>query len=427
MAYLQGNLVNKSLKVLLLKVLGVTLFFGLSLFLTNFYPASDVGRYDFVRAWLLILGGICMLGTNQAIIYYSGVLQAQNSLGSLRKIYQKMIGIVIATNLLFLLVVWIIPENLINAFFDKEDAAALLFKVVISLSAFAITLLNIDTLRGLKRPLFSELYRNVFRYTPFFLAAIVLYFTNHLTWLVEAYLLGFVLLAVISTLQVFFAFRNNSDPATVDAIGYNKIIKKSYPMAISAVSFFFMQSTDIVLLGKFKDFDTVAFYAVAVKLGMVTTLVLQSVTIILAPKIAEIYKLNDQSQLKKIVKDSARLIFMLSVPIIGLLMLFPSFFLSFFGEAYTAATNAFLILLGAQFINTLLGPISIYMNMTGKQNKLHQILLLGFIINLVLNWYLIPLYGMVGAATATAISMVLWKSIAVGYTWNKDRIKTFLT
>lgn len=408
-------------------MLGVALFFGLSLFLTNFYPADSVGRYDFVRAWLLILGGICMLGTNQAIIFYSGVLQAENSLGSLRRIYRKMIGIVFVTNLFFVLIIWLIPNHLINSFFDKEDAALLLFKVVISLGAFAMTLLNIDTLRGLKRPLFSELYRNLFRYTPFLLAAITLYFTNNLTWLVEAYLLGFVLLAVVSSIQVYLAFRSNNDPATAQIIGYNQILKKSYPMAISAVSFFLMQSTDIVLLGKFKDFDTVAYYAVAVKLGMVTTLVLQSVTIILAPKIAEIYQRNDQVQLRKIVKNSSRLIFALSVPIIVTLMIFPSFFLSFFGETYIAAKQAFLILLGAQLVNTLLGPVSIYMNMTGKQHRLHQILILGFLINLVLNWYLIPIHGMIGAATATAISMVVWKSIAVGYTWNKDHIKTFLS
>ena len=91
------------------------------------------------------------------------------------------------------------------------------------------------------------------------------------------------------------------------------------------------------------------------------------------------------------------------------------------------AKSALLILLVGQFFNTLSGPVGVYMNMTGKQNKLQLVLIFGFITNLILNWFLIPEYGMIGAASATAISVILWKSIAVIYTYRKDKIKTFLS
>ena len=47
--YFKDALINKSLKVLLLRVAGVFFFFGLSLFLTNYYDPELVGKYDFAR------------------------------------------------------------------------------------------------------------------------------------------------------------------------------------------------------------------------------------------------------------------------------------------------------------------------------------------------------------------------------------------
>ena len=66
------EIAKKSLYVLLIRILGVSVLFGFTLFLTNFFPAEDVGRYDFVRSVLNIVG-IALLGTNQSIIYYSGI------------------------------------------------------------------------------------------------------------------------------------------------------------------------------------------------------------------------------------------------------------------------------------------------------------------------------------------------------------------
>ena len=67
------------------------------------------------------------------------------------------------------------------------------------------------------------------------------------------------------------------------------------------------------------------------------------------------------------------------------------------------------------------------MNMTGKQNKLQRILLLGLLINLVLNIIYIPKYGMVGAASSTVASMVIWKILATVVIYRQDKTKTFIS
>ncbi|NND62131.1 MAG: oligosaccharide flippase family protein, partial [Flavobacteriaceae bacterium] len=200
----------------------------------------------------------------------------------------------------------------------------------------------------------------------------------------------------------------------------------SYPMALSAVSFFLMQSVDIILLGKFEQFNTVAYYGVAVKLATTGTLAILSVNVILAPKIAEFFELKRFDDLSKILKRGTRLMVLISLPVLGILAVFSPFVLGLFGNDYKIATEALRILLLGQVINALCGTVGIYMNMTGKQRKLNVILIIGLVINIVLNYIFIPKYGMVGAASATAISMVIWKIIAVTYNYSKDRVITFV-
>jgi len=66
-----SSLTGKSFGVLALRLLGVALFFGLTLYLTNEVPAFIVGQYDFSRALLLFVGAIALFGMQQSVIFYS--------------------------------------------------------------------------------------------------------------------------------------------------------------------------------------------------------------------------------------------------------------------------------------------------------------------------------------------------------------------
>ena len=118
---------------------------------------------------------------------------------------------------------------------------------------------------------------------------------------------------------------------------------------------------------------------------------------------------------------------MFSIPAILFLFVFSEFILSLFGEQFIKAKYVLWVLLLGQLIRSLSGPIVIYMNMTGKQNKMHQFLFLGLGINILLNWIFIPMFGMQGAAYATVISIIVWSGIAVAYAYKKDKIKTFIS
>ena len=422
------DLTQKSFSVLIIRSFGVLLLFGFTLFITNFYSAENVGRYDFVRSTLMVLGGISLMGTNQSIIYYSGLLNARKSIESIRSIYSQMLKIIFTLSLIILGFFMIFfNESIINDIFKNRESHSLILKTILALAFFAVTMLNIDTIRALKKTIFSEMYRSIFRYLPVFIFAIILLKTNNEELLVEVYLLGFLLLSLFSSIRVYMLFKKIDKPNDKsESFTITEIFKTSSPMALSAIAYFIMQSIDIIILSIYEGFDQIAYYSVSVKLAMLTTLALMSVNIVIAPRIAEIYENQKMQKLQMLIKHSTRIIFLISICVLSVLFFFSEEILGLFGQGYVIANNALLFLLAAQFFNALSGPGAIYLNMTGRQKTLNKILASALIINISLNFYLIPTQGINGAAIATLASLIIWNTITTVLIYSRDKIKIFL-
>ena len=422
------DLTQKSFSVLIIRSFGVLLLFGFTLFITNFYSAENVGRYDFVRSTLMVLGGISLMGTNQSIIYYSGLLNARKSIESIRSIYSEMLKIIFTLSLIILGFFRIFfNESIINDIFKNRESYSLILKTILTLVFFAVTMLNIDTIRALKKTILSEMYRSIFRYLPVFIFAIILLKTNNEELLVEVYLLGFLLLSLFSSIRVYMLFKKIDKPNDKsESFTITEIFKTSSPMALSAIAYFIMQSIDIIILSIYEGFDQIAYYSVSVKLAMLTTIALMSVNIVIAPRIAEIYENQKKQKLQKLIKHSTRIIFLISICVLSVLFFFSEEILGLFGQGYVIANNALLFLLAAQFFNAVSGPGAIYLNMTGRQKTLNKILVSALIINIALNFYLIPTQGINGAAIATLASLIIWNTITTVLIYSRDKIKIFL-
>jgi O-antigen/teichoic acid export membrane protein len=288
-------------------------------------------------------------------------------------------------------------------------------------------MLNIDTIRALKKTILSEMYRSMFRYLPVFIFAIILLKTNNEELLVEVYLLGFLLLSLFSSISVYILFKKIDKPNDKsESFTITEIFKTSSPMALSAIAYFIMQSIDIIILSIYEGFDQIAYYSVSVKLAMLTTLALMSVNIVIAPRIAEIYENQKMQKLQMLIKHSTRIIFLISICVLSVLFFFSEEILGLFGQGYVIANNALFFLLAAQFFNAVSGPGAIYLNMTGRQKTLNKILVSALIINILLNFYLIPIQGINGAAIATLASLIIWNTITTVLIYSRDKIKIFL-
>jgi O-antigen/teichoic acid export membrane protein len=423
---LKNTLISSSIRVLALRVGGMLLFFICTLLITNNFDAAIVGEYDFSRALLLFLGAVVLFGMHQAIIYYSGFLKSQDNLSSIKPVYIKMAVIMLVIAVALITIAQLIKSSSVLSYFDIEfnDTAS---KTVLTLFFYSITLLNIDVYRALNKIILSEFYRNIIRYLPFLLGILILYFTNNPEYLIDIFLVNFLFIGVLSTIIVFFFFSRLPQEANKITISFKEIIKRSGPMAISSMSFLLMQSVDVLMLTKFTTYEDVAYYAVTVKLTMVIAIVLSSVNAVIAPDISHLFSASKKEALRARVQQGTKLIFVLTFPLILIMALGSGIILKLFGEGYDVAKSALLILLIGQTINALCGSVGTYLNMTGKHVALQKILVSALAINIVLNYLLIPAYGILGAAIATSASMIVWNIVAVIYVYKKDKLKTFLS
>lgn len=423
----QSALVGRSISVLLLRVSGTGLFFLLTLFLTNLFKAEYVGQYDYSRALLVFLGTVALFGMQQSIIYYSGYLTAHQSLGYLPTIYRKMVLMVVIVAVILNLGLYVVSVSPLEEWLSLsvDDITLYTFPAILF---YGITMLNIDVFRAMDKIYLSEVFRNILRYSFFFIAVVVLYFTDSTPWLAETFLLNFVFLAALSSWTVWHFFKEPQFKTRekAEAFSLGKIVRRSAPMAVSAASFLLMQSLDVLMLTHFTNYETVAYYSSAVKLTLLISMVLTSVNAVIAPQIAKDFAEKAVQALKEKIAHSTRLIFAITMPGIVLLAIGASFFLGLFGEGYVQAKTALWVLLIGQTVNALCGSIGVYLNMTGKQKVFQTILVSALFINIALNFWLIPEYGMLGAAMATAGSMILWNLVTVVYIYKKDGVRTFL-
>ena len=79
-----------------------------------------------------------------------------------------------------------------------------------------------------------------------------------------------------------------------------------------------------------------------------------------------------------------------------------------FGEPYLPAYVPLVILASGQLINVAFGSVGQFLTMTGHERDSLSSLGLSAVANVALNAILIPRYGGVGAAIATALSVVIW-------------------
>lgn len=423
---LQNKFLQQSIVTFGLRGMGVAFLFAITILMTRSFAPEAVGQYEFIRIFLLILGSVSLVGTDVSIIYFAGKLRANNSFSTLKNTYYSMtkmvLCIAVAINLVFFI---FIKEESVNLYF-QQDVYSIIQKAVFFLPFYIITLLNTETLRALERPVLSELFRNIFKYCPLAVGLIVALTTDLSYSIAEYYIYGFLFLFLVSQWSIWYCFRRVDYHDHANLIFSNKeIIKHSLPMGISSIVLFLFMGVDVFLLKKYYDDDWIAYYAVAIKLITILSMVILSININCSPRISELFSMSDKKNLQLLCKKTANFTFKANVVVGLFLIVFIKAILTFFGEQYVVIQDTFYILIVSQLVTSAFGVVPVYLNMTGRSLVFQFILIITLIINVIMNIILIPLYGTIGAAITFTFSVVFWNLIVFIYVYRKDGINLF--
>lgn len=195
-----------------------------------------------------------------------------------------------------------------------------------------------------------------------------------------------------------------------------EFINYSWPIMFYSIVSTIFYWIDTFSLGYYKSTVEVGLYNAAVPIAMLIIIMPDLFSMLFFPLINREYSNKNFKLIEQLSKQVTKWIFMATLPIVILIFFFPGAALNIiFGPEYIKAENALRLLLIGSFINSLFTVPSNLISMIGKSKVILFNLASATIMNLVLNYLLVPMptifsidnsSGMVGAALATLISII---------------------
>ncbi len=194
----------------------------------------------------------------------------------------------------------------------------------------------------------------------------------------------------------------------------------SSAMAVSAGMNQINNYADILILGLFRPAEEVGLYRVAYQVSMLALFGQQAVAMVFTPRFVRLYQQGDTDTLQRLVTLMARLSLLVALPLFFLVAFFgDTIFTILFGLEFSEAHAVAVVLVLAQVITSYFAAIGYLLNMCGQEKSMAKILMLTAGLNILMNFVMIPVAGMMGAALATLLSLLVWNLTA----WRVGRLR----
>jgi O-antigen/teichoic acid export membrane protein len=183
----------------------------------------------------------------------------------------------------------------------------------------------------------------------------------------------------------------------------------SIALPIFVVEGFFnlLTNVDILVVGWMMTPDKVAIYFATVKTLALVHFVYFAVRAGGAQRFSAYHAAGDHARLAAFTRDTLHWTFWPSLAMIILILLLGKPLLQLFGSSFTEGYPLLFVLSIGLLFRAAIGPAETLLIMAGQQGICAAVYTATFILNLTLNISLIPAYGLMGAAAATATALVL--------------------
>ena len=154
------------------------------------------------------------------------------------------------------------------------------------------------------------------------------------------------------------------------------------------------------------DKSEVGYYEQANKIVRMLLTVITSLGTVMLPRIASTYAKGEEDKVNEYMKESFDLVFMLAFPLIfGVISASDAFVPFFFGDGYEKVAVLMKVISPIVLLVGLGSEIGIqYLLPTKRQKEYSTSVILGAVINVIMNSLLIPKFGAIGASIGTVFS-----------------------
>jgi len=298
--------------------------------------------------------------------------------------------------------------------FHSPEMVHLLKMTAVCFPFIALQKTALGTLNGLRKMNCFALVNIIQNFSVFALSIIlVILFKMNVTGAV----LGFVVPTIfVSLFSLYFIKDFFEVPSKLfDTVSRELSWFGFYVVLTNSVGLILVQIGSL-LIGYFMDETEVGYYAVAVVLVQGITLLPGAIQRVTTPAIATYHGKGEYESIRELIKKVMLKTFLVTVFLSVLLVIFGKFLIIFlFTEEFLPAYIPLLILLIGYTIYAFTISVGGALSSIGKVNIAFRIDALCALINIILNILLIPKFGIVGAASATSISLIITVAMVLAF------------
>jgi O-antigen/teichoic acid export membrane protein len=385
---------------------------------------TSLGRIIFARIFSSSEYGIFSLGIGiiniASIIGALGLREGLTRQIAYNEAKKQVIKIKYFINLSFILTSLMGIVLFIFLFFSSEFISDNIFKIpslkfplqILSIAIpFEIMIFILASIfRGFRRVREKVIFFDIIRNITFpFLLLIVFVQDNSFIFGVVMYVIS-----IIITCNLFFTFYILKNPLSSPlkiilfktAIG-KELLLFSIPLLLVSILYEILHWTDTLMIGYFLMPDKIGFYNAANPLGHLISSALAAMLFIYTPVVTNLFAKNKIHEMRASYAVLTKWLCVVTFPLALIFILYPKIVIQFlFGSDYVLASTSLQILSIGFFLNNLFGPNGATLTAIGKTKFLMIATLTAAIINIFLNFILIPIWDINGAAIATISSLV---------------------
>ena len=391
-------------------IIGMLLAFVSRVIIVRYTTQTEYGIFSLALVLLNIFAMVSTVGLKSGVTRQIAFFRGKKDSEKVSGIVKSSIQIALVASIFSSILLFLLSDIIsVEAFHSPELVTPLkIFAIAIPFSVFIVVFTSI--FRGFDRVEPNVYFQNILRNVLLLpLLGIVILFGLSFLGVVYAYLASIVLTCI-----AFAVYAAKKMPTSVKGENVNvhslrkELLFFSLPLLAVSILGMIMTWTDTLMLGYFKTPDVVGLYNAALPLANLIPVVLTSMGFLYVPIASQLYSQNLMDELRRNYAILTKWMFALTLPLFLIIFLFPETVLNIlFGPRYIQAGMALQILALAMFIHTFLGPNAVTLVTAGKTRFLIWTSLIGAILNIALNIFLIPLLGIVGAAIASASSLAV--------------------
>lgn len=406
--------------VFTLRVSGALLIFIFNWLIVKLLGVEESGVFFLAFTVLNVFSVLALYGVDQLMLRNISATDSETKVSYLYKtgfIFVLFMSL-LASSLLFL------TSNYLADLFKSEYLASVLRIISLTIPMMSLSTYLGMTVRAKKKFAESAFILTNSYYVTSVIVFIILLIIGDTSLNEVAY---FFLFAMVTGFgfNFYLSSKTYNRALLIRRIGdglstFKGIFKDSYHLFVTSAVILGFGALNVLMVGFFLNDSDVSIFSVAEKIAKLLTFSLFAINIILSPVISRLYSKRKIKDLNIEIQKATLISVLFAVPLYVLFIAFPEYILGLFGDEYKDGATILRILSTGQLINAITGAVFISMVMTGMEKVINFVSIITLLFEVLLGAYLIPEYGLKGAAITAAVGYSLL-NILLAYFLNKYR------